>query len=99
MVIKLNDTKTHISRTFTIEGDFLKTVKAYRALRPSNATSNRFFMNYSNGRCTNQVIGKNKLGSMPKQIAIFLKLDNPEKYTGHSFRRSSATLYADQGMI
>ena len=34
---------------------------------------------------------------MPKTIASYLKLADPESYTGHSFRRSSATLLADSG--
>ncbi|KAJ3662712.1 hypothetical protein Zmor_007046 [Zophobas morio] len=31
------------------------------------------------------------------KIATFLKLENPAKYTGHSFRRSSATLLVNAG--
>lgn len=35
---------------------------------------------------------------MPKHIAIFLNLEEPHLYTGHSFRRTSATvLMADAG--
>ena len=34
---------------------------------------------------------------MPKDIATFLKLLNVEEYTGHSFRRTSATLLVDAG--
>ena len=34
---------------------------------------------------------------MQKQIAQFLNLNNPETYTGHSFRRISATLIAASG--
>ena len=34
---------------------------------------------------------------MPKEIAEFLKLQNPEKYTGHSFRRTSTTIFSDAG--
>lgn len=34
---------------------------------------------------------------MPQQIARYLKLPNPESFTGHSFRRSAATLIADYG--
>ena len=34
---------------------------------------------------------------MPKIIAQFLKLPNAEKYTGHAFRRTSATLLAESG--
>ena len=34
---------------------------------------------------------------MSKTIASYLQLADPESYTGHSFRRSSATLLADSG--
>lgn len=34
---------------------------------------------------------------MPKDIAEFLSLPEPELYTGHSFRRTSATLLVDGG--
>ena len=34
---------------------------------------------------------------MPKTIAVWLGLENPELYTGHTFRRSSATLLANSG--
>lgn len=56
-----------------------------------------FFVNFQKGRCTKQVIGINKLGNMPKQIAIYLNLDNPEIYTGHCFRRTAATVLVDAG--
>jgi hypothetical protein len=34
---------------------------------------------------------------MPKQIALFLGLQDPDKYTGHSFWRTSATLLSNAG--
>lgn len=34
---------------------------------------------------------------MPMMIANYLKLPNPNSYTGHTFRRTSATLLADSG--
>ena len=34
---------------------------------------------------------------IPRDIATFLKLEEPERYTGHSFRRSSASWLADGG--
>lgn len=43
-------------------------------------------------------MGINTFGLCPLQIARFLKLDNPEKYTGHAFRRTSATIMANSGM-
>ena len=57
--------------------------------------SNRFFINYQNGRCTRQFIGKNKISEAPKTIALYLNISEPQKYTGHSLRRTSATLAAN----
>ena len=99
MVVKLRDTTTKTTRVFTVEGEFLKKVMEYQSLRTKKITSKRFFINYRDGRCTNQAIGKNKLGGMPREVAEFLKLPNPEQYTGNSFRKSSAILCANQGKI
>jgi lambda repressor-like predicted transcriptional regulator len=37
------------------------------------------------------------MGKISKEIASFLRLPNPELYTGHCFRRSSATHLANHG--
>jgi len=66
-------------------------------LRPANVKSDRFFLNYKNGKCAKQVIGKNKIENMPKEIAKYLNLPDPQAYTGHSIRRTSATLLDDSG--
>lgn len=42
-------------------------------------------------------MGKNTLYQFGKDIAISLGLENPEQYTGHCFRRTSATIAADSG--
>jgi hypothetical protein len=42
-------------------------------------------------------VGINNIGSIPSKIATFLNLPNPSQYTGHCFRRSSATLLANRG--
>lgn len=57
----------------------------------------RFFIGYHNGKCTRQSVGINTIAAIPKKIAEFLKLRNPLTYTGHCFRRTSATLLADAG--
>lgn len=36
---------------------------------------------------------------MPEKIVEYLKLSQPELYTGHCFRRTSATILADAGAI
>lgn len=60
----------------------------------------RFFRNW-NVRMKGfgkQPAGKNCIAKIPFKIAEFLQLENPELYTGHCFRRSSATALADSGM-
>lgn len=45
----------------------------------------------------NQPMGKHKIEDVGKEIANFLKLDNPNTYTSHCFRRTGATMAADAG--
>lgn len=97
LLVKIPNTKTSTPRSFTISDEFLKIVSKYQELRPAKTTTDRFFINYRNGKCTVQVVGKNKFGNMPKEITTFLNLPNPDNYTGHCFRRTSATVLADSG--
>lgn len=77
---------------------FYSIVKQYISLRPSSDTAQLpFFLNYINGKCTRQCVGVNKLGGVAKQIATYLGLPEPNCYTGHCFRRSSATILVDAG--
>ena len=39
------------------------------------------------------------LSRIPSTVSKFLNLPNPEAYTGHSFRRTSAMLLSDAGVI
>jgi integrase len=64
-------------------------------MRP--AESSRLFLNFRNGKITKQPIGHNTFSSMPKKIAMFLNLEDPQLYTGHCFRRTSAPALALQG--
>lgn len=50
-----------------------------------------------NEKCTVQPVGINTFGKIPTNIAEFLKLPDPKQFTGHCFRRSSASLLADSG--
>ena len=45
----------------------------------------------------NSRMGINTLYSVGKDIAEFLGLDEPDKYTGHTFRRTSATELSNAG--
>lgn len=68
-------------------------------IRPQNMNqiNSRFFINYQNGKCYKQMVGINKFSKIPREIAQYLNLTFPEQYTGHSFRRTSATLLVDAG--
>ena len=46
---------------------------------------------------TKQHLGIGQIKQVPKFIASFLKLDEPEKYTGHALRGTAATEMANQG--
>lgn len=94
LIVDIPDAK----RRFSISGIFYDVVKKYMNLRPSNAPTNKFFLNFQKGKCTTQIIGINKFGSFGKQIATFLKLPHPETYTGHCLRRSSATILRGGGV-
>ena len=50
--------------------------------------------NWNLSKC---VIGVNTISKVPYMIAQFLKLPDPECYTGHSFRRTSACVLANEG--
>lgn len=96
-MITISETKNDLPRKFVIDGEFYKIFKKYAALRPENVVSDEFFLCLRDGKCIQQPIGINTFGEMLKIIAEYLKLDEPEKYTGHSFRRTSATMLVDAG--
>lgn len=96
-------TKTKISReSYVTAGDvqgidMVQIIRRYIGLRPNNVPHGRFFIQFRNGTCSKQPVGINTFGSMPKQIATYLKLEDPAAYTGHCFRRSSTSMLADSG--
>lgn len=103
IIVNLPNTKTNVTRTFVITNneqasvDILALVRKYISLRPTSLTSRRFFVRYTSGKCASQVVGVNIIGKIPSLVAQYLNLPNPEMYTGHTFRRSSATLLANAG--
>lgn len=101
LYVLIADTKTNISRSFTImEEAFsvnaVEMCRKYINLRPENA-GGRFFLRYAAGKCTKQHIGINTISKTFSKVASFLGLPDPESFTGHGMRRSSATLLANAG--
>lgn len=68
--------------SFKITGAFFDIVQKYAALRPKNTRDSRFFLQYNDGKCNDQPLGKNQFYKMPRKIANYLKLPKPEQYTG-----------------
>jgi Phage integrase family len=102
LVVTLPDTKTNKPRIFTVisEGmdvNHVDLFRNYARLRPAHAVDKRFFLFYKAGKCSIQPVGIHTLGKIPQEIAKFLNLQNPESFTGHCFRRSSASMLADAG--
>jgi hypothetical protein len=97
IIVRIPDTKTKVPKVYIIDGEFKNIVREYMKLRPKNARTNRFFLQYRNGKLTNQVMGKHSIAKIPKEMAKFLKLPEPHTFTGHSYRRSGTTIAADAG--
>ncbi|KAJ8977680.1 hypothetical protein NQ317_018885 [Molorchus minor] len=98
LVVNIPDSKTRVSRTFTVITEtYIDLYRNYLALRPAHVNHQRLFIQYTSNKCTIQPVGINIFGKMPTDIARFLKLPNSELYTGHCFRRTSASLLADSG--
>lgn len=102
LIIRIPNSKNGIERYFTILNpansiDYLSYIRKYISLRPRNVNTSRLFLKYTQNNCTKQPIGINTFGKMPSVIASYLNLPNPSLYTGHSFRRSSATILANSG--
>lgn len=86
ILIKLPETKRNFVRSFIVENDeYLAYVRKYKELRPANIPHSRFFVNYQNGKCTTQPIGRNKFLNTPKNVARFSSLKGAENYQLHSF--------------
>ena len=83
--VTLKDTKTHEDRQFMVTHNLFDIVLQYRNLRPANVSTDRFFIFFQNGKCRNQVIGKNTLSATPRRIATFLNLSDPNRYTGNLY--------------
>ncbi|KAJ8974132.1 hypothetical protein NQ317_004498 [Molorchus minor] len=98
LVVNIPDSKTRVSRTFTVITEtYIDLYRKYLALRPAHVNHQRLFIKYTSNKCTIQLVGINIFGKMPTDIARFLKLPNSKLYTGHCFRRTSASLLADSG--
>lgn len=102
ITVFLRDGKPHTSRAFTITNEDCPfepctIIRKYMALRPPNQKITRFLIGFRSGKCIAQHVGVHTIGAVPKVVAKFLKLENPDSYTGHTLRRSSASMLVEGG--
>ncbi|XP_044261817.1 uncharacterized protein LOC123009505 [Tribolium madens] len=102
LLITIRPCKTEKGRNFAVIDDseipYLQILKKYLSLRPDQVSTDRMFLKYSKGKCIRLVVGMNTFGQCPSLVATYLKLPDAKKYTGHAFRRTSATIMANIGM-
>lgn len=101
LLICIRPSKTEKGRKFSVVDDHIEYVQMfnkYLSLRPKNVSTDRVFLKYTKGKCIKQVVGINTFGRSPSLIARFLDLPDADKYTGHAFRRTSATFMVNGGM-
>ncbi|KAJ8918175.1 hypothetical protein NQ315_014041 [Exocentrus adspersus] len=84
LYVLIPDTKTNISRSFTVMEEAFS-VNAVEMCRKYRC------------KCTTQLVGINTISKTFSKVASFLGLPDPESFTGHGMRRSSATLLANAG--
>lgn len=96
LLVSLLNTKTKHSRSFIIM-EYLDIVRKYVALRPAELKDTRYFFKYAKGKSVKQFVGIHKFGTIPQEIAAYLKLPHIREYTGHCLRRTSATLLVNSG--
>lgn len=99
LIIKIPDSKTNKPRQFVIPDsqNYIALFKKYIELRSPKTPHQRLFVCYRSGKCTVQPVGIHTFGQIPCKVASFLGLPNSHEYTGHCWRRTSATLLVDAG--
>jgi integrase len=89
-----------------IISDYIKTVESDLKLSFSELQTSEFLFacNWSKKKEQKEQkfqlgnVGKNKLAKIPAEVAKLLGLNSNKKFTGHCFRRSGASMYAENGL-
>lgn len=97
VTVVIPQTKNYTSRVFAItDVNWLAILRQYINMR-MNLGNDRFFLQLRLGKITKQHVGHNSISQFPKRIAEYLNLNDAHTFTGHCFRRTAATLFANSG--
>ncbi|KAJ8979153.1 hypothetical protein NQ317_006345 [Molorchus minor] len=91
MVVNIPDSKTRVLGLYCY---YLRLILTYIHYVQLMSTTNVYLLNTLVTNALFNLLELIFLGKMPTDIARFLKLPNSELYTGHCFRRTSASLFA-----
>lgn len=92
-----------ITNKFNVPIAYCKHLELYdHKLHDSNASGGRFMKTYRSTKegksyYTNQPMGIHTIRKFTLKMAEFLKLPNPQLYTGHAIRRTAANVMAEGG--
>lgn len=99
--VTIKGTKTGLNRCVKIVSssylDAVGIVRRYDELARKAKKRDFYLVRVVNIKASSQNIGMNRLKCHTKEIAAFLQLPEPEKYTSHSGRRTAATFLANKG--
>lgn len=86
--------RKNLPKVHSISGEFANILRKYLQvrLRTTKITTDKLLLHYHEGKCGRSQMGKNSVAKMPRKIADFLKLDDPDYYTPHSFRKTYTRL-------
>jgi integrase len=99
--INFYESKNKRWRNFLLETDeneYTPLLREYVRLRSQIKEEEYFFHQFRQGKVTRQRVGLKSIGSVPQIVARYLGLPEPETYTSHSLRRSSASAMAEAGV-
>ncbi|KAG4067601.1 hypothetical protein HA402_005373 [Bradysia odoriphaga] len=89
IVVRVPNPTTKAIKVCTISGKMADSVRNYVRLRPKTVPTDRLFIQYRDGKCVGQHVGKQTIAKMPQKIAEFLGWPESEIISGLSFKRMS----------
>ena len=74
--------------------DSINYVQKYLSLRPSIVKNNRFMIYMMNSKGVNRPVGRNRIGKITKDIALYLGLEKEriDRFSGYTYKKTGLNL-------
>lgn len=101
-LINIHSRKQESHRSFILPQKSQFSVSPFELLKKwlemrKEKSKDRLFLSTNKHGLTNNPIGINKIGTYPSEVAEYLGLEEPKKFTGHCWRRCAATWAVEEG--